>query len=216
MMFENRENAAKLLLQKLEHYKNKNVIVAGIPRGAMPMAKIIADGLNAKLSAVLVHKLPSPDNVEFAVGSIGLSGHVHHSGYVETYGIPESYMNRIASHELKKLKDRQKKYAMENPDFKNKTVIIVDDGVATGATTVCAIHEVRSYSPRKVVLAVPISSIDAAARLRSLVDEFIPLYLPQRMFSIGEFYKSFPQVTDEEVIEMLHPEIRGEEHHAPL
>jgi putative phosphoribosyl transferase len=204
MIFKSRESAARQLTERLQGYKHKQVIVAGIPRGAIPMAKIIADDLGAELSAVLVHKISAPFNVELAVGSVGLSGHIHTLPFAAHYGIPFSYIETEAQEQMLALKIRQRKYGLREPDYKGRTVIIVDDGIATGATTISAIHEVRSFSPQKIILATPVSSDEAAEELNGLVDEFVCLYIPEVMFSIGEFYESFPQVSDEEVISLLH------------
>jgi putative phosphoribosyl transferase len=215
MMFENRKNAAILLLDKLKHYKGKNAIIAGIPRGAMPMAKILADGLQGELSAVLVHKIPSPSSEELAIGCVGVSGHIHLLSYVENYSISSSYIAAKAREQLKILNERRERYGLKIPDYKNRIVIIVDDGIATGATTMCAIHEVRSSSPQKIILATAVASSPTAEQLRPLVDEFIALYLPQNMYSIGQFYEKFPQVTDEEVVEMLHEKGGVHEYYGP-
>lgn len=202
MSFENRETAAYQLLNKLMPYKGKNPLVAGIPRGAMPMAKIIAEGLQGELSTVLVHKIPAPDNQEFAIGCVGLSGKIQSLSHAQIYST-ETYLEAAAQKQLKVLKERQKLYGLHELNYKNRVVIIVDDGIATGATTICAVGEVRSQSPEKIILATPVSSIDAAEKIKSLVEELVVLDLPEMMFSIGEFYESFPQVSDHEVIAML-------------
>ena len=204
MMFENRENAARLLLDKLKHYKGKNAIVAGIPRGAMPMAKILSDELKGELSIVLVHKIPSPYSQELAIGSVGLSGHIHLLPYIERQSITGSYIASKAKEQLDKLKERKEYYGLKELDFKDRIVIIVDDGIATGATTLSAVHEVRSCLPSKIVLATAVSSTEAAEQLRPLVDEFVTLYLAENMYSISQFYNTFPQITDEQVLELLH------------
>lgn len=204
MMFESRENAANLLLEKLKQYKDKDVIVAGIPRGAMPIARILANGLGGELTAVLVHKLPSPYSEELAMGCIGISGHVYFLPHAESLAATSSYIDLKSKEHLQKLKRLQKEYSLPKTNFKDRSVIIVDDGIATGATMLCAVHEVRSYLPRKIVLVTPVSSPDAANHLRPLVDEFIALYVPLSMSSIGQFYRNFPQVEDEQVIELLH------------
>ncbi len=203
-MFENRHMAAFLLIEKLNQYKDKNVIVAGIPRGGMIMAKILADELKGELSSVLVEKIPSPFSQELNLGCVGLSGHVHLLPYIERYSITGSYIAAKADEQLNKLKKRKESYGLVAPDFTNRIVIVVDDGIASGTTTSCAVHEVRSFSPQKLVLATAVSSPEAAEILRPQVDEFITLYLPENMYSIGQFYNFFPQVTDDQVVEILH------------
>lgn len=206
MMFNNRTQAAQLLLKKLEKYKGKDVLVAGIPRGAMPMARIIADGLGAELTAILVHKISSPGSGELAIGCVGLSGIVHQLPHAFSYGASQRYIETSAKNELEKLRYRQQRYRLGTPDFKNKVVIIVDDGIATGATTICAVEEARTHGASKVILATPVSSLDAAEKLLTNVDELVVLYVPEHMFAIGEFYNQFEQVSDDEVIMALHPD----------
>lgn len=205
MIFEKRESAAFLLLSRLQKYKDTNPLVLGIPRGAIPMAKIISDGLGGELSAVLVHKIPAPGNREFAIGCVGLSGHIYRSPYVYETGIPENYIQAEAQKERLDLEQRFQQYGLTRVDMKDRVVIIVDDGIATGATTKCAIHEVRAQSPQKIVLATAVSAKDSAVELEALVDEFVVLSVPFGFFSVGQFFNHFPQVTDEEVIEALHP-----------
>lgn len=204
MYFKNRESAAQQLLLKLMKYREEDPVVMGIPRGAMPMAKIIAVGLGAELSAVLVHKIPHPDNEEFAIGCIGISGKVYRLPYVKNFAIPETYINQTAGEIHLKLKKRQAEYGLENLNLEGRTVIIVDDGIATGATTECAISEVRMSGARKIVLAAPIAARDAAKKLMPLVDELVVLDIPFGFFGVAQFYSSFPQVSDEEVIHLLH------------
>jgi putative phosphoribosyl transferase len=203
MFFKDREHAAYQLLDKLKKYDGQNVIVAGIPRGAMPMALIIADGLNADLGAILVHKIPHPDSPEFAIGSIGISGNIHKSQSVELEHIQDSYIQSESKKQLAVLKERQKKYGLEKLDMKGRAVIIVDDGIATGETTISAIEEVKLLGATKIILATAVASTAAARKVKSLVDEFIALDVPEGFHSVGQFFLSFPQVTDEEVVKML-------------
>lgn len=206
MVFRDREEAAYLLLEKLTKFKDQNPIVAGIPRGAMPMAKIIADGLGAEMSAVLVHKIPHPENEEFAIGCVGISGGIHLNPYVENSGISESYIKAAAKKQLGVLKERQRKYGLGEIQMKDRIVILVDDGIATGATTLGAIAEVRSAGASKIILAAAVSSRSAAAEIKKLVDELIILDIPLGFFAVAQFFANFPQVTDDEVVKMLHHE----------
>lgn len=204
MNFKDRESAAYLLLEKLKLYKDEHPIVAGIPRGAMPMAKIIADGLGGELTVLLVHKIPSAENREFAIGCVGLSGHIHRNSYVYEAGISDAYIESTAKSLVQSLQERQKAYGVKIPSMTGRTVIIVDDGIATGATTKCAIHEARSQNPEKIVLAAAVSAVDSAYEIKSLVDDFVVLATPRNFFSVGQFFSSFPQVSDQEVLDILH------------
>lgn len=202
-MFDDRNSAADLLALKLKSYKNQKPVVAAIPRGAVPMGKKIADFLRGDLTAVLVHKIPAPGNEEFAIGCVGVSGNYQLSSYAKKEHIPESYIKMRVKEFVEILQERQRQYHLDSPPFKDRVVIIVDDGIATGATTKCAVAEVRSYSPKKIILATPVASSEASEELRGMVDEFIALYIPRMMFSIGEFYKNFPQVSDREVLNIF-------------
>lgn len=206
MIFKDRESAANQLIPKLQKFKNDNPLIVGIPRGAMPMAKIIADSLGADLSAVLVHKIPHPFNVEFAIGSIGISGKIHLQPYAKNNDIPEDYIRGATKIQFRTLKERQKRYGLENLTMKDRTVILVDDGIATGATVIGAISEVRALGAKKVILAAAVSSSDAASEIKHLVDDFIVLDIPPGFYSVGQFFSYFPQVSDQEVISILHGE----------
>lgn len=204
MIFKDRMEAAKLLLLKLEKYQNKNMIIAGIPRGAMPMAKLISDELNGTLTTVLVHKIPHPTNEEFAIGCIGISGHSSLSTYTQGFGISESYISAAISNQMQILNHRKELYQLQDIEMKGRGVIIVDDGIATGATLKCAINEIKLKNPHKIIVAVPVAGTDAVRDIQHMVDEFICLYIPQHLSSVGQFFKSFPQVSDSEVRSLLH------------
>lgn len=208
MYFKDRESAALKLLPLLEKYQKDDPIVLGIPRGAMPMAKIISVGLGAELSALLVHKIPHPENEELAIGCIGISGKIYNLPYVKQLLIPESYIHAVGKRILLELKERQRKYGLPELNLKNRTVIIVDDGIATGATTECAISEVRSAGASQVILATPVATKEAVKKLKSVVDELVVLAVPAEFYGVGQFFYTFPQVTDEEVIELLHGDER--------
>ena len=199
MMFHHRAHAAELLLKKLSNFKDQGVVVAAIPRGAVPMGEIIANGIHAPLTAILVHKISHPENKEFALGCVGESGIFHYLPHAQKEISSGTYLKREKEKVLALLKERRDRYHLPQIDFKGKTVIIVDDGIATGATTICAVDEVKTLQAKKIVLATPVSSPEASEELSSRVDEFIALYIPPRLYSIGEFYDHFPQVDDAEV-----------------
>lgn len=203
MIFTNREEAALLLVKKLKKYAGLNPLILGIPRGAIPMAKIIAEGLQGELSAVLVHKISAPHNPEFAIGCVGLSGHIYRSSYVSRYGIDEDYIAAAAKKELEVLRRRKRDYDLKEVNYKNRIVIIVDDGIATGATTMCAVQEVLAQEPKRLIVASAVSAIDSASKIERLVDELVVLDRPSNFFSVGQFFDHFSQVSDEEVISAL-------------
>lgn len=204
MLFKDRKQAAELLAQALEKYKGKNPLILGIPRGAMPMAQIIADKIQGELSAILVHKISSPINSEFAIGSVGYSGKIHKNPTIELMQISEKYVRSEATKQLRMLKQRYKKYGITPQSYKDRIVIIVDDGIATGATVKAAIAEVQSQHPTKIVVAAAVAAKDTAENLRSLVDELVLLKEDNLFFSVSQFFESFPQVTDAEAIKILN------------
>lgn len=203
MIFKDREDAAQKLLNPLMKYKNQNPLILGIPRGAMPMAKIVAEALNGELNAILVHKIPAPYQEELAIGSIGMSGKIYRLDISQSYGISDSYIEKEAARQLEILKKRQERFHLPKLDCKNRLVIIVDDGIATGATAIGAIHEIRLQKPRKLVLAAGVIAKNTADKIRDLVDELITLEEPEFFYAVSQFFQDFAQVTDDEVMEIL-------------
>jgi putative phosphoribosyl transferase len=200
MKFKNRAEAAILLAKKLEIYRDKNPLVLGIPRGGMPMAKIVADDLNGELGGILVHKIPSPDNEEFAIAAIGLSGEIQRQPYLASYPISEEYLKAAAQKQLAVLQARYKRYGFSQPNYHHRIVIIVDDGIATGATVLAAIYEVRLQHPKKIIVAATVASEDSAEKIRAVADELVVLDTPEPFHAVGNFFVDFSEVTDEEVM----------------
>lgn len=203
MMLQDREEAARLLLKKLQSYKGQRPLVVGIPRGAMPMARIIAEGLNGEINAVLIHKIPAPNQPELAIGSVGLSGEIYRLPIIEMYDIPESYVQLAALQQVEVLKERQEQFHLPPLNCRNRVVILVDDGIATGATVMGALHEIRAQKPKKLILAAGVVAADTAARLRGLVDEFVALAEPESFYAVSQFFSDFSTVTDEDVVEII-------------
>ncbi|MGZ3748251.1 MAG: phosphoribosyltransferase [Pseudobdellovibrionaceae bacterium] len=215
MMLKDREEAARLLLKRLIKYKGQNPLVLGIPRGAMPMAQIIAEGLGGELNAVLIHKIPAPNQPELAIGSVGLSGKIYRLPLIDLYEIPESYVQQAAHQQVEILKKRQERFHLAPLSCKNRVAIIVDDGIATGATVRGAIDEIRQLKPQKLVLAAGVVAKSTVEEIRGKVDELITLAEPEYFYAVSQFFEDFSQVTDEEVVEILknakkstaHPEV---------
>lgn len=205
MRFKNREEAAGLMAKRLAKFQKERPLVLGIPRGAVVMAKEIAERLEGDLDVVLAHKLGAPGDPEYAIGSVSEFGAIFKRDAVEFFEIPESYLESEAQSELEKLKKRRAQYSPIHPpiDPQDRTVIIVDDGIATGATMLAAISAVRSRSPKRVIVAAPVASPSAAEILRLAADETVFLDTPTPFYSISQFYDDFSQVTDEDVIEAL-------------
>jgi len=205
MFFHDRAEAASLMARKLTQYKGQHPLVLAIPRGAVPMAKIIADELEGELDVVLVAKIPAPINPEFAVGAIAENGSVHIAEWAFESGATPEYIEEQIELLLKKIHNRRKQYTALHPPIscKDRVVIVVDDGLATGATMISALQSVRQMEPRVLVMAVPVSPPKALEEVKKHADVIIFLVESANFRAVGQFYERFPQVTDEEVIEIL-------------
>ena len=205
MPFQSREQAAHLIAKKLASYKGKNPLVLGIPRGAVPMAKIIADTLNGELDIVLVHKLGAPGQPELAIGSIDETGNVYLSDYVRDLGISAEYVNTEKQAQLETLLTRRARFTPLRPpiDPTGRTVIVVDNGIATGATMIAALRAVRAQNPAKLIAAVAVAPPSTLKRMENEADEVVCLEAPLHFYAVGEFFEDFSQVSDEDVIKIL-------------
>ncbi len=202
-MFADREDAARLLAEKLGEFRGKHPLVLAIPRGAVPMAKIIAASLEGELDVVLVRKLRSPYNPEFAVGSVDETGWCYIAGHAYGEGAGPAYIEREKALQMAVLANRRSRYG-PSIDPEGRIVIVVDDGLATGSTMISALHSLRAKKPGKLVCAVPVSPPDTLEKVQALADRTICLDTPKNFQAVGQFYRSFPQIEDEEVIRLLH------------
>ena len=204
-LFENREDAARQLSKALLTYKGQQPLVLSIPRGGVPLGRIIADDLGGDLDVVLVRKLGAPFNPEFAVGSIGESGQIFVADYAQRAGAEAAYLAGEADKQLATIRRRRAQYAAVAPSVnaQGRTVIIVDDGLATGATMRSALAEIRSCQPARLICAVPVASAEAAAYIRSECDHFVCLSVEADFQGVGQFYRDFAQVSDEEAVALL-------------
>jgi len=205
MIFRDRHQAADLLAKQLERYRKDHPLVLGIPRGSVPMAELLADRLDGDLDVVLVHKIGAPDNPEFAIGSVSEFGTIYRSHGLEFYELSTDSLRKLAESEILKLRKRREQYSPIRAPISpsGRTVIIVDDGLATGSTMVAAVRAVRSQSPKRIVVAAPVASSNAVELLREEADDLVVLDMPPDFFSISQFYDEFPQVSDEEVSNAL-------------
>lgn len=207
IQFKNRIDGASQLAKILSSYKNTNTIILGIPRGGIVTAKVIADELNLPLGMVVVRKIGHPNSREYAIAAVSESGLLY-KNEAETANLSENWLKQETNKELQEAKRRRSVY-WENRELlslTDKTVILVDDGLATGLTMFAAILEVKSQHPRKIIVAVPITPEDTRQKILREVDNFVTVSSPSNFFgAVGNYYLDFPQVRDEEVIKLLHP-----------
>lgn len=201
VLYQDRADATRHLLKLIPPVDQANTILLGIPRGGVPMAAEISKVLQVPLDVLLVRKLTTPDNPEYAIGAVSLDRVWIEEGYP---GRKEDLDRWIAA-ARRLLQERNRLYRSGKPmpDLRNKTVILVDDGIATGRTLLLAIQLIRPQKPLAIWVVVPVSSAAAALRIRPLVDRFICPYQPLSFFGVGRFYETFEPVEDDEVIRAI-------------
>ncbi len=205
MLFRNREEAARLLAEQLIGYRGQNPLVLAIPRGAVPMARIIAEVLEGEMDVVLVHKLGAPGQSELAIGAVDEAGEIYLAGHAVELGVSKDYIAREKQAQMKRLQSRRAFYTPVRPPINpsGRVAIVVDDGIATGATMVAALRAVRAQKPSKLIAATAVASREALQMVRELADEVVCLDVPEIFYAVGQFFLEFPQVSDEEVITSL-------------
>ena len=203
MSFKNRTEAGRLLAEKLIHLKGKNAVVLAIPRGGLPVAAPVARALDIPMDVVLSKKIGHPFNKEYAIGAVSLEQLI----ITNPEGVSDSYIEEEAKEIRKLLRERERRYHRKSSavDLKDKIVIVVDDGVATGNTLKLTLKVIQSQNPEKIVLAIPVAPPEAFHMLKNLpeVSEIICLHVPHFFRAVGQFYEDFRPVTDPEAIEIL-------------
>ena len=204
MAFENRAQAGETLARHLMKYRGQHPLVLAIPRGAVPMGKIVADALEGELDVVLVHKLRAPYNPELAIGSIDEVG----SAYIDPDARDlwtEPYLETEKKTQLETLQQRRKAYRLIGPpvDAAGRDAIVLDDGIATGSTMIAALRAVRARHPAKLIAAAAVAASETVRRIAQEADEVVCVEVPEILYAIGIHFRDFSQVSDDDVMATL-------------
>ncbi len=205
-MFRDRADAAGRLARALKHFRGRpDLLVLAVPRGGLPVGALLARELGAGLDVVLTKKIGHPHNPEFAIGAVSLTGAEVDLDVLRREGVDPNYAVREAERLREVLRERYRLYRgdAKPPEVRGRTVILTDDGVATGRTLAAAVSWLREEGAARVVVAVPVGPPDAVARLREIADEVVCLETPDDFMAIGQYYRDFDQVPDEEAVALL-------------
>ncbi|MCC6177997.1 MAG: phosphoribosyltransferase [Chloroflexi bacterium] len=217
--FADRRDAGRVLATKLEKYQDRSdVLVLALPRGGVPVGFEVARELGAPLDVFLVRKLGVPGHEELAMGAIATGGiRVLNPDVVDQLAIPESIIDDVANVEGQELERRERQYRGDRPppDVRNKTIVLVDDGLATGSTMRAAIAAFHRQGPARIVVAVPVASARTCEEFRDEVDDVICAETPDPFWAVGAWYEDFEPTTDAEVRDLLHQAATWASAHAP-
>jgi putative phosphoribosyl transferase len=206
-LFRDRSEAGRLLAAKLAQYADRpDVLVLALPRGGVPVGYEVARALHVPMDVYIVRKLGVPGHEELAMGAVASGGvRVLNDQVVAGLGVPNYVIDAVAAWEQQELERRERLYRGQRPppDVRGKTVILVDDGLATGSTMLAAVRALRQLGPARVVVAVPVASPDTCELLKAEVDEVVCAVTPEPFYAVGLWYRDFSQTTDEEVRELL-------------
>lgn len=207
-LFADRKDAGEKLAQKLSEYTSAdNVVVLGLPRGGVPVAYEVAKAIRSPMDIFLVRKLGVPGQEELAMGAIASGGvRVLNDSLIDQLSITDKMLASVAAQEQQELERRERVYRGDNPhvELTDKKAILVDDGIATGASMKAAIEALRAHKPEKIIVAVPVSPPDTYMEIKEQVDEIVCIDTPQPFYGVGMWYDDFSQTTDEEVKEYMN------------
>jgi predicted phosphoribosyltransferase len=205
-MFADREDAAQQLATKLQDLELRDPLVLAIPRGGVVTGAVLARDLGAELDVVLSRKLRAPYQPELAIGAVGEDGQVYLNHAIEAAtGVEQAYIERERSRQVEEIARRQKLFRAVRPQapITGRSIILTDDGIATGSTMIGALHVVKAQQPHETIVAVPVAPPDRLAQIRKLCDRVICLLAPPDFYAIGQFYESFETVIDDDVVRLL-------------
>jgi putative phosphoribosyl transferase len=203
-MFKNRVDAGQKLAKKLESLKNEKPVILAIPRGGVVIGDVIAKTLGAKLDIIVSRKVGAPNNPELAIGAVMHDGSfLPNTAIIESLDVPKKYIEQEIASELKEVERRLMKFKRDTKyELGGRTVVVVDDGIATGATMFAVVQWIKKQNPKKVIVAIPVGPQDTIERLSSIV-QVVVLDIPAFFAAVGEFYDEFDQIEDSQVIEIL-------------
>jgi putative phosphoribosyl transferase len=205
--FHDRREAGQLLAAKLTaHLHETSVLVLALPRGGVPVAFEVAKGLHAPLDVILVRKLGVPGRQELAMGALATGGiRVLNADVIEMHGIPDTVINEVTRHEYQELQRRERLYRGDRPpyDVRDRTVLLVDDGIATGATMHAAVAALQQQLPARLIIAVPVAASSTCDTFTAKGVKLVCILKPRLLFAIGSWYDDFSPTTDEEVRDLL-------------
>lgn len=207
-MFRDREDAGNQLAEKLSEYRGQNPLVIALPRGGVPVAYVVAKSLGAELDVIIVRKLGAPGNPELGIGAL-VEGNppqrILNEGIIFHLGVPDDFIEEETEDQKREIERRSRVYrgGRQIADMSGRTVIVVDDGIATGATIKAALKGIKAANPDRIVVAVPVAPPDVLYALEEMADDVVCVERPEFLYAIGAYYRDFEQVTDSEVIGML-------------